>query len=183
LTVARGVVWLLLVLGAAACRRPAPEARWSPPFRCAGELCVQAHPRLPDDGEWECADMAGAAICRGGDPPAGVAPGPPDPSWTCGARAGAKERVCVDLRADFPEGRAAGWRCRYDHAPAPRRACARDPGAHNLGDPCARERPCVDGARCVDGRCVADQGLPSCWLDEDCPHGACRFGACVRGAS
>jgi hypothetical protein len=154
------------------------------PFTCAGDACVQRHPRLPDDGEWECTDMAGAALCRGGDPAAGVAPAPPDPSWICGARAGTGERICIDLSPDFPGGAAAaGFRCRYDNAPQPRRLCARDPGAHNLGDGCTRERPCVDGASCVEGRCAAPRPAPSCWLDDDCGGGTCRFGSCRRAGS
>src|SRR5687767_884679 len=55
---------------------PAPEAGWrcvgrgadrtcedralrAGPFVCSGQSCVQAQPRLPDDGEWECVDLDG----------------------------------------------------------------------------------------------------------------------------
>jgi hypothetical protein len=176
-----GLRGLLLVLLALACaRRVTPPV--ASPFRCGPAGCTQAHPRLPDDGEWECLDMAGAAICRGGDPAAGVVPGPPDPGWACGARARGSERVCVHLSPEFPEGGAAGWRCRYDHAPAPVRACVRDGAAHNLGDRCAPDRPCVDGALCAEGRCAAPALVPGCWLDGDCASGRCRFGTCL-GAS
>jgi hypothetical protein len=166
--------WGALLLLALACGRERPL--WTPSFDCAGGACVQRHPRLPDDGEWECVDMVGASVCKGGDAPAGVVPGPPDQRWTCGARGG--ERVCVDLAADFPGGDREGWRCRYENAPRPRRLCLRDPAAHHLGDPCEPRRPCVDGATCRDGRCVAPPPHPSCWLDADCGSGACRFGTC-----
>jgi hypothetical protein len=165
------VRWTLVLLLSCARREPGP-----PPFQCQADSCTQAHPRLPDDGEWECLDMAGAAICRGGDPPAGVAPGPPDRRWRCGPRLG--ERICVDLQADFPGPSAGGWRCHYENAPAPRRLCARDAQAHNLGDACAAQRPCVDGASCLEGRCQAPVRAPGCWLDSDCANGACRFGTC-----
>jgi hypothetical protein len=159
-----------------ACARREPPP-WTPPFACTEGVCRQSHARLPDDGEWECVDLAGAAVCRGGDPPAGVVPGPPDPRWSCGARAGGAERICVDQRADFPDHRAQGWRCRYQNDPRPARVCHRDPAAPHLGDGCTPREPCVDGATCRDGRCVAPPPAPSCWLDSDC-QGVCQFGSC-----
>ena len=84
----------------------------------------------------------------------------------------------VLLRADFPEGGARAWRCRYEHSPRPVRLCRLDPAAHQLGDPCTRQQPCVDGAACVDGHCVAPPPAPACWLDTDCASRACRFGSC-----
>jgi hypothetical protein len=168
--------WTLLVVLCACARREPPA--WTPPFTCDAGLCRQSHARLPDDGEWECVDQAGAVLCHGGDAPAGVVAGPPDPRWRCGRRAG--ERICVDLAGDFPRGEARGWRCRYERPARPERVCQPDPAAHNLGDPCAPARPCVDGAGCVDGRCQAPARLPECWLDGDCPTGACRFGSCAE---
>jgi len=170
----RGTVLVLLAL---ACAREAPP--WTPRFACTGDRCEQRHPRLPDDGEWECVDMAGASVCRGGEPAAGVVPGPPDGRWSCGARGA--ERICVDLAGDFPGGSADGWRCRYENAPRPRRLCQRDAAAHHLGDRCTPREPCVDGAQCRDGRCQAPPPRPSCWLDSDCPGSACRFGSCRTG--
>lgn len=168
--------WTLLIAMAACVRRePAP---WTPPFTCAAHSCRQAYARLPDDGEWECVDQAGAVICRGGDPPAGVMAGPPDRRWRCGPRPGGAERICVDLHPDFPGGAARGWRCRHEGGVRPARSCQRDPDAHNLGDPCAPARPCVDGATCEDGRCQAPALGPGCWLDQDCGLGVCRFGSC-----
>jgi hypothetical protein len=163
-----------LVLLLVACGRERPP--WTPPFACTADACVQRHPRLPDDGEWECLDQAGASVCRGGDPPAGVVAGLADGRWICGARGG--ERICVDLLGDFPSGGAEGWRCRYQSSPRPRRICQREPGAHHLGDRCDRRQPCVDGAACREGRCLAPPPRPSCWLDSDCASGACRFGSC-----
>jgi hypothetical protein len=79
----------------AACRAPvgpaagagdATGAPGAPPFACAAASCEQRHPRLPDDGEWTCADASGATICVGGERAAGVAPAPGDPRWRCGGR-------------------------------------------------------------------------------------------------
>ena len=50
-------------------------------FECRENTCVQRHPRLPDDGEWLCADAAGAAVCAGGEPAAGVARARADAGW------------------------------------------------------------------------------------------------------
>jgi hypothetical protein len=157
------------------------------PFLCRGGECAQAHPRLPDDGDWSCAEMAGAALCLGGEPPAAVPAAAPAPGWICGRHAGrsadpaAPERVCVDLSPDFPDGSMTGWRCRYQHHPTPQRLCQRQAGAHQLTDPCDQRRPCIDGAHCVSGRCVPGHPAPSCWVDGDCGDGACRFGTCRPG--
>jgi hypothetical protein len=140
---------------------------------------------MPDDGEWTCADRAGATLCVGGERAAGVAAAPPDPRWTCGARrAGALDplgpRVCLDLAPDFPDGKMAGWRCHTVHDPPVRRVCARDPTVHTLADGCDPARPCVDGSRCEAGRCVRAAGPPDCWLDGDCPGRRCRLGSCAE---
>src|SRR6266567_425961 len=84
-------------------------------FRCAGDACEQAAPAMPDDGEWECVDLDGAVVCRGGIAPAGVVAGPADPGWRCGARRGSTDRICVDLAPDLPDGAARGWRCSFSH--------------------------------------------------------------------
>jgi len=148
----------------------------APPFQCAGARCEQRLPRMPDDGDWSCADMGGAAICHAGERAAGVAPAAPDVGWICGARG-----ICVDLSPDFPDGDMTGWRCRYLHDNGARRVCERaGPAAHQLTDTCDGRRPCLDGSRCVDGRCLPARPDPACWLDPDCPGGGyCRFGSCV----
>jgi hypothetical protein len=142
---------------------------------------------MPDDGEWTCADRAGATLCVGGDRAAGVAAAPPDPRWRCGARrSGGRDalggRVCLDLAPDFPDGRLTGWRCRTIHDPPVRRACERDAAARTLADGCDAARPCIDGSRCQAGRCVPLAAAPDCWLDGDCPRGHCRLGSCAEAS-
>ena len=161
-------------------------------FRCQQGRCEQLHPRVPDDREWSCADLSGAAVCVGGDEPAGVLPATAEPGWLCGARpedarpigrdGGVGRALCVDLSADFPDGKPTGWKCRYEYEGGARRICEKGDDVHVLGDRCARDAPCIDGARCVAGKCVPDRPSPSCWLDADCESGACRFGTCLEGS-
>ena len=157
------------------------------PFVCAGDRCVQRYPRLPDDGEWTCSDTGGAAVCSGGDPPAGIPFNVADRAWICGLRrAGSAvrdkgERVCVDLTPDFPSGAAPGWRCHYATEETTARICERDASAHVIGDRCDPRTPCLDGLRCIAARCTAEPPSPSCILDGDCSVGLCRFGSCWRG--
>jgi hypothetical protein len=156
-------------------------------FVCTGDRCQQRHPRFPDDGEWTCSDSGGAAVCSGGDRPAGVPFNLSDPTWICGARGkpgtepADRERVCVDLAPDFPDGSARGWRCHYAAEEGGARVCDRDATAHVIGDACDARAPCLDGLRCVAGRCTPDPPAPSCILDGDCDDGVCRFGSCWRG--
>ena len=159
-------------------------------FVCAGERCTQAHARRPDDGEWTCVDSAGAEVCLSEARAAGVAPAPADPAWICGARRGARRRgaelevrVCVDLSPDVPDGALGGWRCRAGNGAAPTRVCERGARAGDLGTRCSAREPCVDGGLCLAGRCVPARPAPSCWLDDDCPGGACRFGTCRNEAA
>lgn len=165
-------------------RRCHDRALDAPPFRCDGGVCTQRHPRMPDDGEWECAAVAGAVVCRGGEAPAGVPKGAVDPGFFCGARttrhAASPERICVDFSPDFPEGRAEKTRCSFAAEGGSTRRCEADPGAHSLGDVCDAQHPCIDGARCIAGRCVPVRPEPSCWLPADCDHGTCRFGTCTE---
>lgn len=152
-------------------------------FQCSGDRCVQRHPRLPDDGEWECADSAGTMVCRGGERPAGVAPGGRPEGFFCGALRSARQetqaRICVDLSPDLPPG-PTGYSCHFEGTS---RICVVNRDTHRLGDPCDRARPCVDGARCVGGQCAPILPQPSCWADADCDHKACRFGTCTEDAS
>ena len=157
-------------------------------FVCSDARCAQLYPRFPDDGEWTCNDMAGATVCSGGDPPAGVPFNRSDSGWTCGQRRTARaertegERVCVNFAPDFPDGMARGWRCRYVTDADVRRICERGDTAGIIGDACGkRADPCFDGLRCVGGRCQPDPPSPSCILDSDCDEGACRFASCWRG--
>ncbi len=154
-------------------------------FARRGDVWTQRYPRFPDDGEWRCGEMAGAVVCAGGDPPAGVAINVADPAWICGSRRAREanpssaERICVDLAPDFPDGRAAGWRCRYASGPSTVRTCERDAASHQLGDACDPRNPCLDGLRCAASRCVPAKPSPSCEIDRDCESGACRLGTCL----
>lgn len=170
--------------GVGAGRRCRDRELDAPPFRCNGEVCTERHPRVPDDGEWECAAIAGAVVCRGGQSPAGVPRGAVDSGFFCGNRTArgvlTGERVCVDFSPDFPDGNGAGLRCRYEAERGLARVCEPDRNARAVGDACDRARPCVDGAHCVSGRCVPGRPEPSCWIPADCDHGTCRFGTCTE---
>ena len=172
-------------VGAGGDRRCAARAAGAASFVCSGVTCEQPHPRMPDDGEWRCADSGGATICAGGEPAAGVAPAAIDSGWFCGHRRGATppERVCVDFSPDFPDGNMYGWRCRTLYDGPVRRVCERDAPGRTLTAACDAGRPCVDGSRCVDGRCIPDRPAPACVLQTDCASGRCRFGSCVAEGS
>jgi hypothetical protein len=158
------------------------RAAGAPVFSCVGARCTQRPARRPDDGEWTCVETAGATLCLGSAAPAGVVAGPPDAAWICGARRGPRAakggRVCVDLSPDFPDADLGAWSCRAGNGAVGTRVCERGARAGSLGVPCDRARPCVDGAACAEGRCAPARPSPSCWLDEDCAGGACRFGSC-----
>jgi len=163
--------------GHGASRTCAERAMGAAPFVCEEDRCVQAHPREPDDGEWECVEMNGAVVCRHHADAAGIAPGPSDAAWLCGAG----RRVCVDFAPDLPGGAPSGWRCRFDYEPRATRACVRDTRAPVLGGACGADAPaCPSGARCVAGRCAPERPSPSCWVDRDCDGEArCVFGTCA----
>jgi hypothetical protein len=146
---------VLILVAAVGCAR-APERPRGGPFRCAAAVCEQGQPRLPDDGEWECVELDGAVVCRGGVPAAGVVAGPPDPGWRCGVRRGSSERLCVD---DAPELPGPGWRCRFTHEHGERRLCREDASAPPPPPP--------------------PRDPPSCWIDRDCGSGTCRRGSCA----
>jgi hypothetical protein len=168
-------------VGAGSARRCAARAVTSAAFVCSGSVCEQRHPRMPDDGEWRCSDSGGATVCAGGEPAAGVAAATVDAAWLCGQRRGATppERVCVDFSPDFPDGNMDGWRCQtLDDGPV-RRVCERDAPGRTLTAACAASRPCVDGSRCIDSRCIPGRPAPSCALQTDCATGRCRFGSCL----
>ena len=156
-------------------------------FTCMSGRCVEGHPRLPDDGEWSCADMAGAVVCSGGDAAAGIPKAVSDAAWICGQRHGAHaereaSRICVDLAPDFPNGAALGWRCSYTAEHGSQRVCEGDPSAHEIGDLCDAAHPCLDGLLCTASRCVPHRPAPSCAFDRDCDGHRCRFGTCQAEA-
>ncbi|HEX6764937.1 MAG TPA: hypothetical protein VF103_05650 [Polyangiaceae bacterium] len=140
---------------------PRPKAVEAGPFVCAGETCTQRHPRLPDDGEWRCAERDGVVWCAGGEPAAGVVALSASRGYRCGERRGAsrKERVCVDPAPDYPPGGPVAFRCRFDEERGGKRTCSKAEGV---------SRALLPGAE------------PNCWVDKDCP-GRCERGTCSEG--
>jgi hypothetical protein len=163
--------------GAASERRCRDRAFGSDDFSCTGSRCTQRHPRLPDDGEWECAELSGAVVCRGWSPAAGVLAGPADPGWLCGVRRGADpERICVDFSPDVPRADAL---CHFAYEPdQPKRICD-DEDAPLLGEGC--QRGCPLGSVCRSDRCLPLEPHPGCWTDRDCAsHEKCALGSCLE---
>lgn len=169
--------------GDGAGRRCVSRRRDAPAFRCEGTFCVQQYPRVPDDGEWECADLGGVVSCRGGERAAGIPPGGKDASFVCGARKGhLEEKICVDYSPDLPDG-AGPFRCRFEAREGTVRVCETAKDAHGVTDACDAKAPCVSGLDCVSGHCIPPAPAPQCWLDADCGTSIpCRFGVCLPGA-
>ena len=150
-------------------------------FDCEGATCVQRRPRMPDDGQWDCVDLDGVAYCREAGEAAGVSAGAPDLGWTCGARRGHGERICVDLSPDLPDlpNVAGPWKCRFEHVIDEQRVCVRSEQPR-VGGPCADGGACPAGASCIGGVCLPPRPQPACWFDADCGAGStCRWGSCV----
>lgn len=130
----------------------------------------QEHPRLPDTGEWRCAEQGRVVWCAGGEAAAGVVSGPPDPGYRCGPRWGSiGERVCIDEHPDYPgpsgspRGDGTLQSCKFEQE----RGIARE---------CELVGP-------YDGPALPAHALPACWLDRDCPSGHCERGACACSAN
>ena len=123
----------------------------------------QEHPRLPDTGEWRCAERGLVVWCAGGEAAAGVISGPPDPGYRCGPRWGRDdgERVCVDEHPDYPES-SAPQQCKFEQEQGIVRVC--EPAAP------------------YEGSALPPRAVPACWLDRDCPSGQCDRGACRCGS-
>lgn len=116
----------------------------------------QEYPRLPDTGEWRCAERGKVVWCAGGQAAAGVVSGPPDRGYRCGPRWGTPaERVCIDEHPDYP---GDSYRCAFDQELSIARVC-------ELAAP-------------WQGPALPPRALPACWLDRDCPSGRCDRGAC-----
>jgi hypothetical protein len=167
--------------GAAAQRSCVDRILQAGKFRCEGERCTQAAPRLPNNSEWSCFERAGVVVCSGGQAAAGVTPTQIHPGWWCGARRGFEtEQVCVDFSPDYPDASSA-WECEYSTEAPTTRVCERVAARvtpHRLGASCDG-RACVDGATCVDSVCLPPRPQPACILDRDCTADVCRFGSCV----
>jgi hypothetical protein len=139
-------------------------------FDCQGERCVQRHVRLPDDGEWRCAEREGVVWCAGGEPAAGVVTAASERGFRCGARrvpagahAGGKgERICVDPSPDYPNGERGRYACRFLLERGISRECVQEP---------------------TPVRPVATTTAPDCWLDRDCAPGRCDRGHCTAGGT
>lgn len=130
-------------------------------FVCQANLCVQRHARLPDTGEWRCAEREGVVWCAGGEPAAGVVALPKSRGYTCGPRRkgeqGRSERVCVDAAPDYPKGRAHEFSCRFTERAS--RECVR---------------------RQATLRPLASAWKPECWIDADCDGARCDRGTCAE---
>ncbi|HET9930869.1 MAG TPA: hypothetical protein VFQ35_09290 [Polyangiaceae bacterium] len=158
------------------------RADLAPPFRCREERCTQPLPRVPDDGEWECADLGGVVLCRGGGVPAGVARPSSDPGWRCGARrkSSTGERICLDLDPDYPGKRGESFRCHYDYEGAKLTRTCEPSRAPVIGTRCESKGACPADARCIGGICLPASFNPSCWGDLDCSGDErCVYGACA----
>ena len=128
-------------------------------FACAGRRCRQEHPRLPDTGEWRCAERGHVVWCAGGEPAAAVVTGPPDPSFRCGPRWGSgSERVCIDRQPDYPDGQREAYQCGFEQERGIARVCGP-----------------ADASSSAE---LLARAVPACWLDRDCASGACDRGAC-----
>lgn len=136
----------------------------------------QEHPRLPDTGEWRCAEHGKVVWCAGGEAAAGVVSGPPDRGYRCGPRWGTTaERVCIDERPDYP---GDGYQCRFDQELSIARVC--QPAAPWQGSALAAHAvpACWLARDCPSGRC--DRGACSCSTSQDCQSGHCLGGTCVE---
>lgn len=127
-------------------------------FDCRTGTCIQRHARLPDDGEWMCAELEGVVLCTGGDPAAGTVPGPPNPAFRCGRRPNG-ERVCVDPTPDYPPGGRERYACRFD-------------AEHGV------TRECRESTTPTPALAALPRAAPDCWLDRDC-SGHCERGFCT----
>lgn len=164
--------------GAGAARVCEDRALGAGSFECGDTLCTQRFARVPDDGQWECADLDGAVLCHFMAPASGIVAGGADPAFFCGQRRGKPgERVCVDFAPDLP---APDFRhCRFDHSGGDVARLCEKGGRRALGGECGAG--CPPGAACAGGACLPLEPAPDCWLDADCAGGErCAFGTCRR---
>jgi hypothetical protein len=167
--------------GSGAARTCEDRARNAGAFACGRERCLQARPRLPDDGEWECVEIFGVVWCHSTGDAAGIEAGPRDLGWICGERknVAAPERICVDLDPDRPDD-VARHQCHFDPQYGVQvRSCVTQTKSL-IGDDCDEQRPCGSGMHCRDGACLPARPAPACWLERDCgEHAHCLLGSCV----
>jgi hypothetical protein len=178
----------VLLLASIGCQSASPAEQKLPPaptrmagkFVCRGDDCRQEQPRLPDTGEWRCAEHGKVVWCAGGEPAAGVVAGAPDLGFRCAVRWGKSalsgERVCIDRSPDYPNGARAAYDCAYDQELSMARVCKKSAALAEPLPPGA-EPACWLSKDCPSGRC--DRGVCSCQADADCVHGHCKpGGAC-----
>jgi hypothetical protein len=151
-------------------------------FSCSDGTCRQEQPRLPDTGEWRCAEREQVVWCAGGEPAAGVVPGPADSRFRCGPRWGqAQERVCIDPHPDYPDGAENDYACSFDQERGIARACRRaEPRPPRPLAPARALSACWLDRDCPSGAC--DRGVCTCQIDAQCQIGRCQAGVCVEAA-
>ena len=137
--------------------------RGASPFQERDGKLRQEHPRLPDTGEWRCAQRGLIVWCAGGEAAAGIVSGPPDPGYRCGPRWGHDdgERVCIDEHPDYPESSRL-HQCQFEQERGIVRVC--------------------EPAAAYEGAALPERVVPACWLDRDCPSRQCDRGACRCGS-
>jgi hypothetical protein len=150
-------------------------------FSCGAAQCVQSHPRVPDSGQWRCAESERVVWCAGGEPAAGVAPAAPDPAYRCGPRFGAvSERICIDEHPDYPPPQMGRNNCTFAQERGLSRVC--EAGATSAPKPLSPGAlpACWLGKDCGSGSC--DRGTCRCAADRDCERGVCSSGVCAEAA-
>jgi len=139
---------------------PAPPARRASAFVCRDGVCRQTQPRLPDNGEWRCAERGRVVWCAGGEAAAGVVPSATDTRFSCGPRRGHEgERVCIDRSPDYPDD--APYHCSFEQELGTVRVCKSDGSATAFV-------------------ALPAHAKPMCWLDRDCAAQRCDRGTCTE---
>jgi len=149
-------------------------------FVCGPDGCVQLHPRLPDSGEWRCAERGQVVWCAGGETAAGVVSGPPDRRFRCATRwgKGRGERVCIDREPDYPGAQRRDFSCRFEQERGIARRCALTPAEPSQPLHAQALPGCWLNQDCRSGRC--DRGSCGCESDADCEVGRCEQGSCIE---
>jgi hypothetical protein len=157
---------------------PSLSPRPAGSFACDPSGCTQLHPRLPDSGEWRCAERERVVWCAGGLPAAGVAGPKVDEQFRCGRRWGdsSNERVCVDRKPDYPREHAESHSCRFEQEHGITRRCRLSGVAVTRSLPLDAVPGCWLDKDCRSRRC--DRGSCGCSQDSECEVGRCRGGLC-----
>jgi len=160
----------------ASARPPALRPRAASRFHAKNGQFRQEHPRLPDTGEWRCAERGKVVWCAGGQAAAGVVRGPADRGYRCGPRWGTPgERVCIDQHPDYP---GDGYECKMEEELGVARICRLAGATSTRPLPTSAVPACWLDRDCPTQHC--DRGACGCSGDRDCQRGVCRAGACVE---